>query len=200
VILLIGGATGTGKSTVASEVGRRLGINPIVSTDVVRQTLRAFFGPDEMPSIHRSSFDPPPGEELLAFFVAQTEQVLVAVEGTIERAVDEDRWTVIEGVHLVPGMLDLSGRDAVFVQCVLAIDGEEAHAAHFWIRDATSRGLRPVERYLKRLAEIRRLQDYVLERAVETGVPVIRNANVEQAVEAVIDLVLGAAAEQLEPV
>jgi 2-phosphoglycerate kinase len=200
VILLVGGATGTGKSTVASEVGHRLGITRVFSTDVVRQTLRAFFAREEMPSIHRSSFDPPPGEELLEFFRAQTRQVLVAVQGTIERAVEEERWTVLEGVHLVPGMLDLAHLDAVVVHCVLAIDDEEAHAAHFWIRDATSNGLRPVARYLERLQEIRRLQDYVLERAMETGVPVIRNAKVEQSVEAVIDLVLGAAAEQLEAV
>ena len=200
VILLIGGATGTGKSTVASEVGHRLGINRVFSTDVVRQTLRAFFPAEVMPSIHRSSFDPPPGEELVEFFLEQTRHLLVAVEGAIERSVEESRWTVVEGVHLVPGLLDLSDLDATFVHCVLAIENEAAHAAHFWIRDATSQGLRPVARYLERLAEIRRLQDYVLERASEAGVPVIQNANVEQTVEAVIDLVLGAAAEQLEPV
>jgi len=200
VILLIGGATGTGKSTVASDVGYRLGINRVFTTDVIRQTLRAFFDLEEMPSIHRSSFDPPPGEGLIEYFLEQTRQVLVAVEGTIARAVEESRSSVLEGVHLLPGMLDLSGLDAVVVQCVLAIENEEAHESHFWIRDATSQGLRPVARYLERFQEIRRLQDFVLERAGETGVPVIHNANVEQTVEAVIDLVLGAEAEQLEPV
>ena len=42
IIVLIGGATGTGKSTVATEVAYRLGITRVTSTDFVRQTMRAF--------------------------------------------------------------------------------------------------------------------------------------------------------------
>ena len=42
IIVLIGGATGTGKSTVATEVAYRLGVTRVTSTDLVRQTLRAF--------------------------------------------------------------------------------------------------------------------------------------------------------------
>ena len=43
IILLVGGATGTGKSTVATDVAYRLGITRVTSTDFVRQTMRAFF-------------------------------------------------------------------------------------------------------------------------------------------------------------
>ena len=38
IVLLIGGATGTGKSTVATEIAYRLGITRVTSTDFVRQT------------------------------------------------------------------------------------------------------------------------------------------------------------------
>ena len=200
LILLIGGATGTGKSTVATEVAHRLGINRVTSTDVVRQTLRAFFAEEYMPCIHRSSFDAGSGETLVEGFVEQSTNVLIAVDATIERALQEGWSMVLEGVHLVPGMLCVSERDAVVVQCVLAIDDEGEHASHFWIRDAALQGMRPVEKYLERLGDIRRLQDYIVERARETGVAVIANANVEDASSAVIELVLGAAAEQLETV
>ena len=57
VILLVGGGTGTGKSTVATEVAYRLGITRVTSTDFVRQTMRAFFAKEFMPSIHYSSFE-----------------------------------------------------------------------------------------------------------------------------------------------
>src|SRR5213080_2751626 len=43
IVVLIGGTTGTGKSTVAQEVAHRLGINRVASTDFIRQTMRAFF-------------------------------------------------------------------------------------------------------------------------------------------------------------
>ena len=107
---------------------------------------------------------------------------------------------VLEGVHLVPGMLAGPRDDAVVVQCVLSIEDEEAHAGHFWIRDAASHGLRPMAKYLDRLDDIRRLQDFIVERARETKVPVIENTGVEQTVNAVIELVLANEAEQLERV
>ena len=200
IILLIGGATGTGKSTVATEVAHRLGINRVTSTDIVRQTLRAFFAQEYMPSIHRSSFDAGAGESMIDGFLDQTTNVLIAIEASIERALQEGWSMVVEGVHLVPGMLSGPRDDAIVVQCVLSIEDEAAHAAHFWIRDATSQGLRPVEKYLERLGDIRRLQDFIVGRARETGVPVIENTNVDNTVGAVIELVLGTAAEQLERV
>jgi 2-phosphoglycerate kinase len=52
LVVLVGGATGTGKSTVATEVAHRLGITRVTSTDVVRQTMRAFFSNEFIPSIH----------------------------------------------------------------------------------------------------------------------------------------------------
>src|SRR5262249_9604587 len=57
IILLVGGATGTGKSTVATDVAYRLGITRVTSTDFVRQTMRAFFSREFMPAIHFSSFE-----------------------------------------------------------------------------------------------------------------------------------------------
>ena len=43
LLLLVGGATGTGKSTIATEAAHRLGITRVTSTDFIRQTMRTFF-------------------------------------------------------------------------------------------------------------------------------------------------------------
>jgi 2-phosphoglycerate kinase len=202
IIVLIGGATGTGKSTVATEVAYRLGITRVTSTDFIRQTLRAFFSPEFMPSIHYSSFEAGSGlrsaeeeevDPLLHGFLDQTRNVLVGVNAAIERSLAEGWSTVLEGVHLVPGMLPPPVADALVVQCVLAIDNEEAHAGHFWIRDLSSNGLRPLDRYLEHLSDIRYLQDYIVERAEKDGVPVIGNTDRESATQAVMELVLSAA-------
>ena len=83
LIILIGGATGTGKSTVAAEVAYRLGITRVTSTDFVRQTMRALFTPEFLPAIHYSSFDagalPTAQEEEVdpPRFLEQTRHVLV---------------------------------------------------------------------------------------------------------------------------
>ena len=200
VILLVGGGTGTGKSTVATEVAYRLGITRVTSTDFVRQTMRAFFAKEFMPSIHYSSFEAglglskaeeeESGDAALLGFLDQTRNVLTGVEAALQRALDEGWSMVLEGVHLVPGMITTELQGALVVQCVLAIRDEEIHRTHFWIRDATSDGMRPVDRYIAGLPEIRMIQEYVLERAARADVPVIANESQNDAVSAVMNLVL----------
>ena len=87
VLILIGGATGTGKSTVATELAYRFGITRVTSTDFIRQTMRAFFSDEFMPAIHTSSFeagavaDPDvTGDPVVLGFVEQSRQVCVAVD------------------------------------------------------------------------------------------------------------------------
>ena len=103
---------------------------------------------------------------------------------------------VLEGVHLVPGMVPAQIEGAMVVHSVLAIENEDVHASNFWIRDAASEGLRPVDKYLEALRDIRVVQDYIIDRAAQTGVPVIDNVDLEHAVGAVIELTL-ASAERL---
>ena len=206
IIVLIGGATGTGKSTVATEVAYRLGITRLTSTDFVRQTMRAFFSREFMPAIHHSSFDAgraiadddaDGSDAVLDGFLEQTRDVLVGVTAAIDRALQEGWSMVLEGVHLVPGMLPREIQGALVVQCVLAINDTEAHASHFWIRDSDSEGVRPYEKYLDSFDDIRLVQAYIMGRARKHEVPVIENGSMEDAIGEVMELVLSAA-EPLE--
>ena len=206
VIVLVGGATGTGKSTVATEAAYRLGITRVTSTDFVRQTMRAFFSQEFMPSIHYSSFEAAAGlrepeqadDPVLAGFLEQTRNVLVGVRASIERALEEGWSMVLEGVHLVPGMLPrIDG--ALVVQCVLAIEDEEEHSTHFMVRDAGLDGLRPHQKYIERLDDIRRIQEHIVRRARRHRVPVITNTDMREAIDAVLELVL-ASAQQVQRV
>lgn len=107
---------------------------------------------------------------------------------------------VLEGVHLVPGMLPRTLPDALVVPCVLQISDEELHASHFFARDVTSKERRPMSKYHDRLNEIRRIQRYIVARALKTGVPVIENDDVEQTVATLMELVVSAAERLREPV
>ena len=206
ILLLVGGTTGTGKSTVATEAAYRLGVTRVTSTDFVRQTLRAFFSPDFMPTVHYSSFEawrglrePESAEDpIVAGFLEQTRHVMVGVRASIERALEEGWSMVLEGVHLVPGMLPpIDG--ALVVQCVLAIDTVEEHSTHFMIRDIATEGVRHHDKYIERLDDIRRIQDHIVRRAERTGVPVLRNHAVEATIGSVLELVY-ASAEQVQRV
>jgi 2-phosphoglycerate kinase len=198
LILLVGGATGTGKSTVTTEVAHRLGITRVASTDFVRQTMRAFFSEGFMPSIHYSSFEAAAAvaapeearDPTIVGFNDQTRNVLVGVRAVIDRALTEGYSVALEGVHVVPGLVPSAKEGAIVVQVLLTIEDEEEHAGHFWVRDAISEGVRPVEKYLESLGDIRRIQQYLVERAERAGVPVFENSRIDRTVEAIIRLVL----------
>jgi 2-phosphoglycerate kinase len=197
IMVFIGGATGTGKSTVATELAYRFGITRVTSTDFVRQTMRAFFSRAFMPAIHQSSFEAgdvyPDADDPVDFgFLQQARNVLVGVRASSERALEEGWSLVLEGVHLVPGMVELPRPDlAVSVFVVLSITDEEEHARHFHYRDEDSE--RPESRYLDRFADIRRVQELVVACARREGVPVIENEDADKAARTVADLVLDAA-------
>jgi len=98
---------------------------------------------------------------------------------------------VLEGVHLVPGMLPVEYEGTLVAECVLQITDETAHAQHFFTRQDGAR--RPTAKYLDRFDEIRRLQRYIVGRSERAGVPVIENEHADGATAAVAELVLAAA-------
>ena len=183
LVVLLGGTTGVGKSTVATMLAGRLGITRVIATDVIRQVLRAFFSNEFMPSVHHSAFEAGGVEG----YNDQAEQVGTGIAAIVERAAGEGTPVVVEGVHMVPGSLarDVRAR-CVAVEALLVVGDEELHRGHFAHRGPG----RPADRYLEGFAEIRALQDHLAGRARAAGVPVIDNANVDGALAALMELVL----------
>jgi 2-phosphoglycerate kinase len=201
IVLLVGGATGTGKSTVATEVAHRLGITRVASTDFIRHTMRAYFSREFMPSIHYSSFEAgkglpaeeqETGDPVLLGFLEQTRNVTVGIRASIERSIVEGWSMVLEGVHLVPGMVPREIDGALVIHCVLHIADADHHESHFLIREMVSDERRAGSKYLEHLGEIRRIQSYLAERAKRTGVPVVENTDVESSISSVMELVVSA--------
>jgi len=63
LVVLIGGATGVGKSTIATQLATRLGIVRVVATDAIREVMRALFSLELMPTLHSSSFTSSKGKD-----------------------------------------------------------------------------------------------------------------------------------------
>ena len=57
VIVLLAGTSGTGKSTLASLLGTRLGISTVLSTDSVRHVMRDFLKEAENPTLFCSTYE-----------------------------------------------------------------------------------------------------------------------------------------------
>jgi 2-phosphoglycerate kinase len=198
LVVLIGGTTGVGKSTLATQLAARLGIVRVVATDAVREVMRAMLSDRLMPTLHRSSFEA--GEALrereqrdavVAGFREQTAAVAVGVAALLRRAAVEGMSMIIEGAHVVPGFVDVASRtDAIVsVPVVVTVEEEDMHRTHFLARSADHAG-RPATRYLDGFESIRRVQRYIKSQALSHGVPVIPNYNFDQTLAAVLDLVM----------
>jgi 2-phosphoglycerate kinase len=200
LVILIGGATGVGKSTIATQLAARLGIVRVVATDAVREVMRSMLSPELMPTLHVSSFqadealrEPPTkaADPLILGFREQAAAVSVGVDALIERAAAEGSSIVIEGAHIVPGFFDVRshGDRILAVPFVVGVDDEERHRSHFAAREDAV-GSRPAQRYEVGFENIRKLQRWVKSQALSHGVPVIPNYSFDQSIAAVIDLVM----------
>ena len=188
LVVLIGGTTGVGKSTLASMLAARLGVNRVSATDVIRQVLRAFFTSEAMPTVHHSAFE----AGGISGYRDQAERVGTGIAAIVERAANEAKPVVVEGVHVVPGGVHPRVRErCVLVEALVVVEDAELHMGHFSHRPGT----RPAERYLARFEDIRRLQDHLWDRARSEGVVVIDNDNVDGTLARLMELVLDAVEE-----
>jgi 2-phosphoglycerate kinase len=188
LVVLIGGTTGVGKSTLATMLAGRLGIRRVIATDVIRQVLRAFFTHEAMPSVHYSAFE----AGGLEGYREQAGRVATGIAAIVERAANEGEPMVVEGVHVMPGAMEPALRErCVIAEALVIVHDEELHRGHFSHRPGT----RPAERYLASFAEIRELQKHLADRAHLAGVEVIDNESVDAALASLMELVLDAVEE-----
>jgi 2-phosphoglycerate kinase len=157
-----------------------------------------------MPTLHTSSFNAdelireklPAGEDpVLVGFREQVQAVAVGINALIDRACTEQQDVIIEGAHVAPGYVntDVGGRGVV-VQLVVAVEEEDLHRSHFYVRAHESRS-RPVERYLQHFGNIRRIQRHIKSLALQNGVPVVPNYNLDVTLAHAIELVVSKATE-----
>lgn len=206
VILLLGGAAGVGKSSLAQEVAHRLGIARVVSTDAIRQVMRIMLSPDLVPAIHASSYDAyrvMPGLEsedpVIEGFRAQAATVSVGVRAMVDRAVAENTSMIVDGVSILPGMIDpeqWAGQAHLIFLVVATLDEEEFRqrfAAR--ARDAVHR---PPHRYVEHLDAILRIQDHILELAEAFDVPIVDNVSFDASVLSIVRHVTEALGKRLD--
>lgn len=197
LLLLVGGATGTGKSTLAMELGFRLGIRKVISTDMIRETMRTVLPADVVPGLHDHSFRgmlqggqvlSDPRERVLAGFHQQVAQVSVGVRAVLRRAIREGVDVIVEGTHVPPGYHALVEQpDAVQTAGILlAVPHESTHLARFPQRGRGA-GQRGAEAYLDAFQSVRWIHDDLLAQAEEAETLVLGTGDVDRTALAALD-------------
>jgi len=204
LILLLGGTTGCGKSTIATELAHRLGVVRTQSTDMLREVMRMMIPKRLLPVLHASAFeawrslpDRSSGnsdldERIADGYRSQMELLSVPCEAVIQRALRERVSVILEGIHVHPSLMDLIDRrnDAIIVPIMLAVLKQNKLKKRLRGRGqlAPQRGS---ERYIAHFDRIWALQSFLLSEADRAGIPIISNDDKEtttaQVMNAVVD-------------
>ena len=210
LILLIGGVTGSGKSTISSELSYRLDIAGMQSTDMMREIIRSYLPPQAVPTLMYSSFEawrglPFPRERqneelenpVVTGFLSQLNALKPALEATVTRALKEQQDIILEGVHIVPTLRDLLPResDAVVVPIMLATTKKELLRQNLR-RRGREKSTRKAGHYLDHMEDIWELQSYLLNEADEAGIPIIANPSIEDSITEILDIIGGKITKQ----
>jgi 2-phosphoglycerate kinase len=202
LIVLVGGTTGSGKSTLSAELAHRMSISRSQSTDMMREIIRAYLSPQVVPTLGYSSFEAWRGlpgsiegqtleiENLvITGFLSQFSAMRLALEATINRAIRERHHLIVEGVHVVPTELnlDIRNRKAIVVPMTLATMKKSLLLKQLKRRDREKSTSQPKSRYLDKLDDIWELQSWLLSEADKAGIPIIQNRYIEDTVNAALE-------------
>ncbi len=197
IVLVIEGASATGKSMVILDLMSILGATRFVSTDSIRQILRASSSEQDHPELYCHTYQahkhrqtgPENLEPVVRGFIAQYELLEPSLKETTRRIIEEGAEAIIEGVHLIPGVLgELS--DSI-IEVVLNPDSE-THRSMF-ISKSSAAGLRTVsdkhDIRLKEFEATREIQEYIVSLAQEKSVSIVDLLDYKQAIDAICDIV-----------
>ena len=213
LIILIGGTTGSGKSTVSSELAYRLSISRHQSTDMMREIIRSYLSPQMVPTLKYSSFEawrglpgsvdgnkPAIESPVINGFLSQFAAMKLALEATIDRAIKERHHLILEGVHVVPTELNLAveQREAVIIPIMLATMKKGLLNKQLK-RRGREKHKHQASHYLENLDDIWVLQSWLLDEADKAGIAIVENWYLEETVRTVLDLVIGVLMKHFPP-
>ena len=188
MILLLGGAAGVGKTSLALEVAHRLGIGRVLldrldPPDHAHHALARAGAGDPRLLVRRLTGCSRPTRSatipVVEGFRAQATTVSVGVRASVDRAIAENTSMVIDGVSIVPGLLDLERLRRDARRDLPGRRDARPGGLQEPLRARGPRGGRsaPPHRYLENLDAILRIQDHFLELAERHDVPIVDNVS-----------------------
>lgn len=192
VVVVFSGAPGVGKSTVATRMAVRFGISSVITSDSIRDVLRTVIPVSVLPELHRSTFElvDSDGPAQFSNFDRQANAVANATVAVAQRLAAERRSAILEGVHLLPGLLGsaLASHSArpIVIERLIVERHHDDHKAKLE-RRAISQPLRLGDRHVADIGRIRAIQSHLQTKADTSGTPTIGTENLAQATHEIVD-------------
>jgi len=206
IVVVLEGASGTGKSMLALDMIRNIGATRVISTDTVRQVLRSTLSREDHPELFCHTYQahekrqsgPETLNQVIRGYLAQRELIAPVVMDMTKRLLVEGANAIIEGVHVIPGTLSQLSKSVV--EIVINPDSETHEKMFVSKHDAA--GLKSVSADVdRRRAEYkstRIIQEFLLSEAEGNGVRVIPLDSYEDAEKQVCQAVMESVKEILD--
>ena len=168
-LLVITGSSGVGKSTLSARAAASLGFSKSASTDTIREALRTQFDTDELPALHRSSFESA-GSGVVEDWHETVKVLSGGVAAVVMRASLKGSDLLLEGVHLIPGAQILNDwRGAGGIACGVVLYVEEGGRHQRFIMRRERHNNRGLAHYLDNLDRIREIQNEMVSNGRDAG-------------------------------
>ena len=165
IIILIGGAAGTGKTSVAKSLCAEMGIAHRLGSGFVREIAKSFISLEQNPFLYNYSFRPHIDITPFENLYKQSEVIKDPMDGCIKRAFHEGTSLVIEGVNIIPGLMFTKN---VSLSVVLTVEDYDRHFNMITGKTHFKRGISE-----KDFQKIRLVQDDFKKIARANGWPII---------------------------
>ena len=197
-VILIGSASGIGKSTIASQLAKQLNIKHLIESDFIRAVVRGIIGKEYAPALHSSSYDAYKNlrnkdnfksyDDLVSTgFDEHASYVIPGLEKIIQRAITDFDDIIIEGVHLVPGLIDIEQfKDFAEIYFFVLSSDEESHKERFVKRAIQiHRGGKQLDFF----TENRIIHNHLLGEAEKNNVSIIKTESIDKSVEQILTII-----------
>jgi 2-phosphoglycerate kinase len=192
-VLLLCGASGTGKTQVSYPLARHYGV-PIVEVDDLVEALQAMTTPEQQPILHYWRTHPEaarlPPADIADLQVAVAEALVPAVDAIVGNHLETDTPVIIEGDYLLPSLATRDGFAGIpakgRVAAVVLHEPDEAQIVANYLRREPGLG----EQFQR--ARVSALYgDRLAGQAAEAGVPTVTARPWTDVIERVIAAVTG---------
>ena len=180
---------------------------------MMREIIRSYLSPQMVPTLEYSSFEAwrglpasvegaceDDGHTVVPGVLSQLAAMKLAMQATIERAMDERHHLILEGVHVAPTEMDFDVKPgkAVVIPIMLATMKKDLLCKQLQ-RRGRENVMHQASRYRESIDDIWELQSWLLDEADKAGITIIENWHIEETVRTALDLVIGKLMKHFPP-
>ena len=206
LILVLEGASATGKSMLAIDFVHYLSITRFISTDTIRQVLRGIYTKEDYPEIYCHTYQAytrrQAGDKnldpVLRGYIAQCEVIGPPVVEMVKLIYSEGASAIVEGVHLEPGSISQIGSGVLEI---LVNPSKDTHKSMFITKYLAGK-LKTVSKDTsireEEFLSTRKIQDYLISKVKKNKTTIIELESYEDACSIISTLIINKVEQIIE--